>query len=196
MNKVKEIFKAWGIALNPSLSQQNLAAKRLEICNSCEHKTSTAGINRCSVCGCALKGKVFSPVQGACPKGKWDKIDKVMNKETIFVQIASYRDPELINTLDDILDKAMNPDRLKICVAWQHSEEDEWDNIDKYKDDSRFIFLDIPYKESEGACWARNKIQQNYNGEDYTLQLDSHHRFVQGWDVMYTDDKTITRGRT
>ncbi len=35
---------------------------------------------------------------------------------------------------------------------------------------------------SKGACWARNLIQQEYNGEEYTLQLDSHHRFVKDWD--------------
>ena len=48
--------------------------------------------------------------------------------------------------------------------------------------DDRFIILDIPHNETNGTCWARNKIQTKYNGEDYTLQLDSHHRFVKGWD--------------
>ena len=43
---------------------------------------------------------------------------------TIFVKIASYRDPELKPTLADLLDKADNPDRLKVCVAWQHTSED------------------------------------------------------------------------
>ena len=100
----------------------------------------------------------------------------------IFVQIASYRDPELKPTLKDLLEKATNPQNLKICIAHQHSKDDEWDTLDEYKDDDRFIILDIDYKESEGACWARNKIQQHYNGEKYTLQLDSHHRFVEGWD--------------
>jgi hypothetical protein len=101
---------------------------------------------------------------------------------TIFVQIASYRDPELRKTLEDILDKADNPDRLKICVAWQHTSEDEWDTLDEYLNDDRFIIIDIPHTETNGTCWARNTIQQKYNGEDYTLQLDSHHRFVKGWD--------------
>jgi hypothetical protein len=42
--------------------------------------------------------------------------------------------------------------------------------------------LDIPYNESKGACWARNLLQQLYNDEEYTLQLDSHMRFNQDWD--------------
>lgn len=76
MNKIEEIFKAWNIAFNPDDTQASLAAKRIEICNSCEHKKTDLGINRCAVCGCALKGKVFSPVEGACPEGKWNTVDR------------------------------------------------------------------------------------------------------------------------
>ena len=104
--------------------------------------------------------------------------------ESIFIQIASYRDPELIPTIDDLLANADKPERLTICVAHQYSKDDAWDSLEKYSEDSRFIIIDIPYKESQGACWARNQIQQHYNGQDYTLQLDSHHRFVKGWDTL------------
>ena len=31
-------------------------------------------------------------------------------------------------------------------------------------------------------CWARSLIQQQYSDEEYILQLDSHHRFVENWD--------------
>jgi hypothetical protein len=79
MNKIKEIFKAWNISFNPNDEQAELASKRIEICNSCEFKKKNVGINTCSVCGCALKKKVFSPVKGACPKGKWDDVDEVFN---------------------------------------------------------------------------------------------------------------------
>ncbi len=104
--------------------------------------------------------------------------------ESIFIQIASYRDPELIPTIDNLLANADYPDRLVLCIAHQYSKDDKWDNLQKYADDSRFIIIEIPYQESLGACWARNQIQQHYNNETYTLQLDSHHRFVKGWDTM------------
>lgn len=110
-----------------------------------------------------------------------------MKNKTIFIQIAAYRDPELLPTLDNLLHNARYKKRLKICIAWQHSAEDKWDNLDKYKNNSNFNILDIPHLESEGVCWARNKIQQQYNGEDFTLQLDSHHRFVKHWDVKLID---------
>lgn len=107
--------------------------------------------------------------------------------KSIFVQIASYRDPELVPTIDDLLKKAKNPERLKICIAHQFSKDDQWDRLDKYADDSRFIVIEIPHNESEGVCWARNQIQQHYEGEDYTLHLDSHHRFIQDWDTECVD---------
>ena len=100
----------------------------------------------------------------------------------IFIQIASYRDPQLLKTLDDCIDKATNPENLVFSIAWQHSKDDEWDNLGKYTDDPRFKIIDIDYRESKGACWARNTLQQQYNNEEYTLQLDSHHRFIEGWD--------------
>lgn len=105
------------------------------------------------------------------------------HQASIFVQIASYRDPELNKTLEDLIDKAANPDRLHICVAHQFSEEDDFNLTDKYRKDKRFSIIDISHEESEGVCWARNLIQQYYKGEMYTLQLDSHHRFLKNWDI-------------
>ena len=105
-----------------------------------------------------------------------------MGNGKIFIQIASYRDPQLVPTIKDCISKAKNPKKLVFSIAWQHSIEDVWDNLDEFKDDKRFKIVDIDYKNSQGACWARNQLQQQYNGEEYTLQLDSHHRFVENWD--------------
>ena len=105
-----------------------------------------------------------------------------MGNGKIFIQIASYRDPQLVPTIKDCILKAKNPKKLVFSIAWQHSVEDLWDNLDEFKDDKRFKIVDINYKDSQGACWARNQLQQQYNGEEYTLQLDSHHRFVENWD--------------
>ena len=110
---------------------------------------------------------------------------------TIFIQIASYRDPQLLPTLKDCLEKAKYPENLRFGIAWQHSDKDSWDVLDEYKEDSRFKIIDIDYKESKGVCWARHQVQGLYDGEKYTLQLDSHHRFAQDWDAtlieMLTD---------
>ena len=106
-----------------------------------------------------------------------------MVNKNIFIQIAAYRDPELLPTLRDCIKNAKYPKNLRFCVAWQHAEEDVWDTLDEFKTDDRFIILDIPHLQTKGTCWARYQIQQHWNGEAYTLQLDSHHRFAKHWDA-------------
>jgi hypothetical protein len=105
-----------------------------------------------------------------------------MSNNKIFIQIASYRDPQLVPTIKDCIKNAKYPENLVFSIAWQHSVNDVWDNLDEFKDDSRFKIIDINHLDSKGACWARNTLQQNYDGEEYTLQIDSHHRFVENWD--------------
>lgn len=107
-----------------------------------------------------------------------------MSENTIFIQIAAYRDPELLPTLKHCLENAKYPENLYFGIAWQHDSTDVWDNLDEYKDNSHFRIIDIPHVESKGVCWARNQVQQLYNGERYTLQLDSHHRFTPNWDEV------------
>ncbi len=108
----------------------------------------------------------------------------------IFVQIASYRDPQLIPTVLDLIKKADNPKKLRIVVAWQHDSNESIIPIKKFID-----YIDISYKESKGVCWARSLIQKEYDGEEFILQLDSHHRFVRGWDTkllkLYDQCKTL-----
>jgi len=100
----------------------------------------------------------------------------------IFIQIASYRDPQLVPTLKDMIANAKKPKNLVFAIARQFNETDGFDNLDEYRNDKRFKILDIPYQEAQGVCWARNLTQQLYDGETYTLQIDSHMRFVKDWD--------------
>ena len=101
---------------------------------------------------------------------------------TIFVQIAAYRDPQLIPTIKNMLENAKRPKNLRLGIARQFHPEDGFDDLSEFDGDKRFRILDIPYEESTGVCWARNLTQQLYEGEDYTLQIDSHMRFEKDWD--------------
>lgn len=106
---------------------------------------------------------------------------KKANTDTIFIQIASYRDPQLLPTLEDMYKNADNPENLRPSVAWQHGDEDKKENYKQFKN---LNLIDVDYKDSKGVCWARNLIQKYYKNEKYTLQIDSHMRFVKGWDTM------------
>jgi len=100
----------------------------------------------------------------------------------IFVQIASYRDPQLKLTIDDCIKNAKHPKNLVFGITNQYHPDDEF-NINEYQQDKRFRIENVLYSESKGACWARNLLQQRYSGETYTLQIDSHMRFAPDWDV-------------
>jgi hypothetical protein len=101
--------------------------------------------------------------------------------ERIFLQIAAYRDPELLPTLADCLARAADPARLRFGLCWQR---DESETLGPYATDPRFRVIEIDYRRARGPCWARHRIQHLYDGEALTLHLDSHHRFVDGWDDL------------
>lgn len=106
---------------------------------------------------------------------------------TIYVQIAAYRDPELLPTIANALENATHPENLRFGIAWQHSPYEEWDHLTPYLKDKRFRIIDIDYRDAKGPCWARHQLNKLWKKETYTLQLDSHHRFAPGWDVGYID---------
>lgn len=76
---VKEIISAWASTLHPTEDQKKLAELRANICNECpdvkEALKGSDGTRYCKNCGCFLEAKVYSYKEGACPKGKWDKVD-------------------------------------------------------------------------------------------------------------------------
>jgi hypothetical protein len=79
LSKTKEIFEAWAISFNPNDAQAELASKRIEICDVCEHKAVEPYIH-CNQCGCALKAKIYTPRTykddgGSCPKTKWKEVE-------------------------------------------------------------------------------------------------------------------------
>lgn len=104
----------------------------------------------------------------------------------IFISIASYRDYQLVPTILDCLDKAKNRDNLIFGICWQKDDTESLKELESYK--SQLKIYDCDWRESKGACWARHLIQKDlYNGEDYYLQLDSHHRFIENWDEHLFD---------
>jgi glycosyltransferase involved in cell wall biosynthesis len=100
----------------------------------------------------------------------------------IFVQIAAYRDPQLEPTIKNMLENAKRPKNLRVGICRQYNPDDQFDLLEEYRKDKRFRILDVLYSDSRGVCWARNQVQQLYEGEEYTLQIDSHMRFEKDWD--------------
>lgn len=100
----------------------------------------------------------------------------------IFVQIPAYRDAELASTVRSLYARADRPDRLRTVIAWQRGP-DEGDLPADVRELPGIEILETAARESRGPNRARRDIQLRYDGEDLTLMLDSHMRFVPGWDT-------------
>jgi hypothetical protein len=105
---------------------------------------------------------------------------------TIFVSVASYRDPELVPTVLDCLAKAARPDELRVVVNWQHRGGLDGD-VSAIAGLPQVTVLDRDARDSRGACWARAQVMAEYRGEDWYLQVDSHTRFAMGFDVRLVE---------
>ncbi len=97
----------------------------------------------------------------------------------IFVSIASYRDQQLEPTIRDCIMKARHPQRLRFGICWQHGDDEQ---PLPFAHHPHVRVLDIDWRESRGACWARAEIVKLWQGEDYFMQIDSHCRFATAWD--------------
>jgi len=102
---------------------------------------------------------------------------------SIFVSIASYRDDELIPTLYDLLKNQSDINNIRYVVCLQDTKQ-QYNNIKtSFQNNSKIEIIFIPYKQARGACYARQTILDYYNNEDYFLQIDSHMRSCELWDV-------------
>ena len=108
-----------------------------------------------------------------------------MQDDRIYIQIPAYRDNQLQSTLVDLIENADCKENLRIGVAWQHEEDEQLDK--DFLKRHRVELIDIPARKSRGCNWARSLLQERWMGEKYTLFLDSHHRFIPGWDRQLLD---------
>jgi hypothetical protein len=106
-----------------------------------------------------------------------------MPNNTIFIHLPAYREPELIPTIRDAIAQAKYPKKLRFGICRQYNDDDGFDNLDEFRNDSRFKIVDIEHKLAKGLPYARARINELITDEAYILQLDSHHRFVKHWDV-------------
>src|SRR5579871_6564801 len=105
--------------------------------------------------------------------------------KTIFVQIPSYRDTECQWTVKDLFEKAKKPERINVGICWQYDPDTDQDCFQLSVEPARASHVRISpfhWRESQGVCWARHQAEQLFDGEDYTLIIDSHMRFAPGWD--------------
>lgn len=121
--------------------------------------------------------------------------DPTSGLETIYVSVASYRDPECKSTVEDLFLRAEHPERIRVAVIDQRAENDEVTRCHEptkpCSDDPdqalcRFHGLidpfEVPAQLSVGPVFARHLANRMYRGEYFAMQVDSHVRFIRNWD--------------
>jgi len=98
------------------------------------------------------------------------KGDEKVTGPRIFVNIASYRDPECQWTVKDLFDKAEHPERIFVGICWQcvPIEDDDCFRVETRPKQVRFKKFQA--KDSRGVGWARHHSQSLWDGEEFTLQ--------------------------
>lgn len=109
------------------------------------------------------------------------EITALCNNSTICIEIASYCDPELLNTMYSAVIQARYPDRIHFAICYQ---EDDMSDYNKLKSFKHCKVTHLTKKQSKGSCYARYLCQQLLEDEDYVLHVDSHMRFIKDWDVL------------
>ncbi|CAJ1421387.1 unnamed protein product [Effrenium voratum] len=127
----------------------------------------------------------------------------------IFVSVVAYCDSELPVTLCALLAQCVRPELITVGVVWQgegrvplnepelrslwlceggevHSRRWHLPQSREVESeaflDGRLRVISMRPEDARGPCWARYLAQLLWEGEELYLQLDSHMRFVPGWD--------------
>ncbi|CAD7855718.1 MAG: hypothetical protein [Olavius algarvensis Gamma 1 endosymbiont] len=113
--------------------------------------------------------------------------------ETIFVSIASYRDPQCPETVFDLFEKAACPSRVFVGVC-QHNYDSDVDVLEGYRklvarrgvgdfSDQVRVYRQRA-EQAQGSMPARHSIEEQlYRNERYYLMIDSHTLLTPRWDT-------------
>lgn len=101
------------------------------------------------------------------------------DKAKILVEIASYRDPDLLNTVKSALIQSYNPDRIFFSICYQDDNLQDYNILKKNKHCKIWYLKD---SDTKGPCYARYLCQQMLDDEAFVFQIDAHMRFVKNWD--------------
>lgn len=113
--------------------------------------------------------------------------------ETIFVSIASYRDPQCPETVFDLFEKAACPSRIIVSVCQQNGDSDKGvleqyrklvarRGAEDFSDQIRMYY--VRADQAQGPMLARHLLENDlYHNERYYLIIDSHTLCTPRWDV-------------
>lgn len=146
---------------------------------------------------------IFRPIAAPKISKNINNFAYVAKTNKIFISLAAYRDPDLINTVRSFYDNARYKDRLFFSLVSHEGDECNFDF--SFIPEHQINYTKIDYRLADGACSGRHLanslLTSNYR---YFLHTDSHSRAMQDWDevlineyircsVKWGDDYIFTR---
>ena len=110
--------------------------------------------------------------------------------DTIFVSIASYRDPRCPESLRTMMNGAEDPTKVFVGIVQQNKEED-LDCLEAYcilmtsekknclRENISVIRMNA--NTTRGVVVIRQMVSTLYDGEEFFMQIDAHSVFMDGW---------------
>ena len=107
--------------------------------------------------------------------------------DKIFVSLAGYRDPDLINTVRSFYENAKNKDMLFFSLVSHEGPETIFDF--SFIPSKQISYQKIDYRLADGACSGRHLANSLLSDQyKYFLHTDSHSRAKVEWDTMLIDE--------
>jgi hypothetical protein len=101
--------------------------------------------------------------------------------DKIFISLAGYRDPDLINTVKSFYENAENKERLFFSLVSHEGPEINFDF--SFIPNEQISYQKFDYRLADGACSGRHLanslLSEKYK---YFLHTDSHSRAKENWD--------------
>ena len=111
-----------------------------------------------------------------------DPVTNIPSTDKIFVSIACFCDPDVMDTVRDCLERAVSPARIQIGVCLQAKPNDA--SYEALNHIAGVMVDRIDVTEARGPIYARARCESLMKDADYFLQIDCHSRFFQGWDEI------------
>ena len=103
---------------------------------------------------------------------------------SIFISIASYKDPLLVSTIFSAYNNAEKKEDLVFSIC---DQSDDGIKIDEITFSNQIHYEHVDPLFAKGPCWARHRAQSFFNEEDFFLQVDSHTQFSPSWDKIFIE---------
>ena len=97
----------------------------------------------------------------------------------VYVSIASYADPDVVQTVRNLLAAADR--RIRVGVVLQYDDASQWGELQELGADVHGMHV----SDARGCGWARAVGASMWEGEPWFYQCDAHMSFEPGWDSTF-----------